>query len=412
MDTQNTPVHVHLWHRGFWLLALANLLVTLTVYMMIPLLPSWMLGGGADNFTVAVAMGIFGLGLFVLGPFCSYLVQRYRRNHVCRIAIEVMVICYAVLYLLSRPSASAWMPASSIWMSVTLLRLLLGASFGLAQMVLCSTLIIDASESFRRTEANHAAAWFGRFALSLGPLVAIILHRMLPIDAVLLVMAVVAVVGVILIRFVGFPFKAPEDNLHVASLDRFWLPEGWLLFINLMLTTVVVGMFLAVVLPLSFYVTMMGGFLLALLAERFVFPDADLKSEAVTGLILIGASLLIIQFSIPPSHFPPAGYEGEAFSHVVESGLLFGFGTGIIGSRFLLFFIKLSQHCRRGTSQSTYFLSWESGVAMGVFISLLIMGHSQTPLTVICQTGVAITAVSLLLYNFVTHPWYVSHKNR
>ena len=43
MYTQNTPVHVKLWHREFWLLALANLLLTMSVFMLIPVMPQWTL---------------------------------------------------------------------------------------------------------------------------------------------------------------------------------------------------------------------------------------------------------------------------------------------------------------------------------------------------------------------------------
>ena len=39
MYTQNTPVHVKLWHKDFWLMAVANLLLTVAVYIQIPLLP-------------------------------------------------------------------------------------------------------------------------------------------------------------------------------------------------------------------------------------------------------------------------------------------------------------------------------------------------------------------------------------
>lgn len=36
MYTQNTPVHVKLWHRDFWLMATANLLVTMAMYIQLP----------------------------------------------------------------------------------------------------------------------------------------------------------------------------------------------------------------------------------------------------------------------------------------------------------------------------------------------------------------------------------------
>ena len=42
MNTQNTPVHVRLWHRDFWLMAISNMLLSVAVYMLIPTLPVWL----------------------------------------------------------------------------------------------------------------------------------------------------------------------------------------------------------------------------------------------------------------------------------------------------------------------------------------------------------------------------------
>ena len=43
MNTQNTPVHIHLWHRAFWLMTVANLMLTMGVYLLVPVMPDWML---------------------------------------------------------------------------------------------------------------------------------------------------------------------------------------------------------------------------------------------------------------------------------------------------------------------------------------------------------------------------------
>ena len=138
---------------------------------------------------------------------------------------------------------------------------------------------------------------------------------------------------------------------------------------------------------------MMVGFFLALLAQTFVFRDADLKSEVVSGLLLLGAATLILQSS----------------PHSPLCSPLIGLGLGLVGSRFLLFFIKLSRHCQRGTSQSTFFLSWESGLALGVGMGYgLFEGNSSGLLT----TALLLIATALLCYILFVHRWFVSHKNR
>jgi MFS family permease len=405
MNSQTTPVHIRLWHHEFWLLVIADLLLTMSVYMLIPVMPQWLMAG--QHLTpqqTGLSMGAYALGLYLLGGQCSWLVQRFRRNVVCMWAVIAMAVN---LLLLGYFSPTATFPL------VLLHRICLGAAFGLAQMVLTSTLIIDTCESHQRTEANFGAAWFSRFALSLGPVAGLVLSlpavtnyltaftrppspitlHPSPITVALIAAAVLTLVGMLLISRVTFPFRTPDENVSFASLDRFFLPSGTMLFVNLLLISTVVGLLTALPLTLVFYALVMGGFLLALLARHFVFSNAELKSEVISGLILLLASLFVLTF-YPANPVAP---------------LLLGLAVGIVCSRFLLFFVKLSRHCQRGTSQSTYFLSWETGLALGLGIGYGLFADRRDMLLYTC---IALTAAALVMYHFFTHRWFMRHKNR
>jgi MFS family permease len=392
MNTQNTPVHIRLWHRDFWLMAMANLLLTIAVYVLIPVMPKWLMQ--TENLTIqetGMIMGAFGVGIFLFGCFTSYLVQRFRRNIACIWAVVLMAALLGWLYYLDLQKSQFFdFPVLLVQ------RLALGAAFGVAQMILSSTLIIDTCESFQRTEANHSASWFSRFALSIGPLTGILVDRLAGFDKMILVAIGCTLVAIIFILLVHFPFRTPEENVRVVSLDRFFLPQGWPLIINLILVTFVMGLLLSTTFSELFYVMVMLGFLVALLAQRFVFRDAEIESEVITGLVLIGVAVLMIL----TRHQTVVSFAAPMF---------IGFGLGIIGSRFLLFFIKLSRHCQRGTAQSTYFLAWEFGLALGVGMGYAVL-KQQTSL--VLQVGLCTTVVALLLYHFFTHGWYIRHKNR
>ena len=389
MNVQNTPVHIKLWHRDFWLLSFASLLLTVAVYVLIPVMPKWLMD--VEHFTPAQtgrAMGVFGLGLYVFGALCSWLVQQYRRNVVCMWAIIFVALDVALLWYMD-----AQRTISVDFTIVMLQRFLLGAAFGLAQMVLASTLIIDTCESFQRTEANHSVSWFTRFALSLGPLAGLLLYECYGFNGVMLASVGCAVGAFLLVKLVAFPFRTPEEGVHVASLDRFYLPHGTVLFVNFLLVSTVVGLLLSMPMQPISYALMMGGFLLALLAQRFVFRDAELKSEIISGLLLMVAALLILLVA-PQSTISP---------------VLIGLSVGVIGARYLLFFIKLSRHCQRGTSQSTYFLGWETGLALGLALGYgVFYGQSESLLL----TGVGLCVVALVVYHFFTHDWFMCNKNR
>ena len=392
MNTQNTPIHVRLWHRDFWLLSLASLLLSISVYVFIPSFPVWLLETEKLTTTeVGISLGAFASGLYLFGFFCSWLVQRFRRNSVCILSIAALIGSVSILYYIQGLKSEL----VEFWL-IIIQRLLLGATFGLAQMILLSTLVIDASESYRRTEANHSAAWFSRFAVSLGPIMGYVLFYYKNFDAVLLASLFCAACSILLILAVNFPFRTPSDTYHIVSTDRFFLTNGIPLYVNMMLYAVVVGLLMSLGLSDRFYACIMAGFLLALVAQRIVFRDADLKSEIVTGFILMMMVLIMI-YTRP---LPVVWYLAP---------LLMGLSIGIVCSRFLLFFIKLSKHCQRGTSQSMCFLGWESGVALGLGLGYACFFNDDKGNLIMCMI---LTVVAFIMYNYYTHKWFLAHKNR
>ena len=393
MNTQNTQIHISQWQRGFWLLAIANFLVAMSVYVLVPVMPLWLMEGeGFSAHDAGLAMGAFGVGIFALGGFCSYLVQRYRRNRICMEAIILMVICITLLHSFFQHDFGA---VEKWWVFAQ--RILFGAVYGLAEMVLASTLIIDKCTSSMRTEANHSTSWFSRFAVALGPMVGLIVYHLTgSFWRVILVSDVCVIISLLFIRAVKFPFRAPEENTHVFSLDRFFLTQGTPLFFNIFLIMLPVGMLFSLALPWMFYAMMMVGFVLALMAQRFVFQNAELKSEVVTGMILIVAAMQIMHV-----------YSIDKVIYVAPT--MIGLAIGIIGSRFLLFFIKLSRHCQRGTSSSTFLLGWESSIAIGIGIGYISFSGQSDRLLVVAEV---ISILAAAMYLSFTHQWFLNHKNR
>lgn len=387
MYTQNTPIHVKLWHRQFWCLAVANLLLMTAVYLLIPVLPSW-LQDRYSSIETSCCIAAYAIGIVATGSLCSYLVQKYRRNLICIDSIILLLVSLLVLWWLQDKMTPWWVIAAD--------RLIMGAALGMAEMILTSTLIIDVCESFQRTEANYAASWFGRLSLAIGPFCAIMICKWWTFSTVLTVAAACALVASFLVKFISFPFKAPTDDLKLFSFDRFFLTHGTVLFLNMLLGTVSVGLVLSLQNTSLFYCTLLAGFFLTILSQKFVFENAELKSEIVTGLVLMGTSYLLLMSDRP------------AMS-IYVAPVMMGAGLGIIASRFMLFFIKLSAHCQRGTSQSTYFLAWEIGITLGLSLGCLL---SLDRARLVLLFALSIALVAIVMYICYTHSWYLKHKNR
>ena len=388
MDTQNTPVHFNLWHRDFWCLCFANLFLMTSIYMLLLSIPYFMAKEGYSVTQVGVVYAAYGLGIFLLGGFCSYLVQRYRRNRVCQISILGVAVSLVVLYYLE----TFWNIKVGFEMLVAM-RLIQGAFLGLAEMSLASTLIIDTCESFQRTEANYISSWFARFSIAVGPLLSLLVYNVFSMNVV-------------------FPVaSAPSENVSLISSDRFFLPQGFPLFINIVCIMVIPGFYLSLPHSLTVYVMFFCGLFLALVAEKYVFADAELKSQVIVGLILIAAAEFV-------------SLSGQDFAEEMLLPALLALGVGIIGSRFLLFYIKLAKHCQRGTSMSSFFLAWELGLSLGIGLGFWLVKdvYQKSPdvdMAILnpvheelLYPAFGLTVVSLLMYNFLVHPWYMKHRNR
>lgn len=384
MNASNTPVHIKLWHKDLWCLVFANFFLVASVYVLLPVLPVHLLEDGRSHAFVAQCLLAYVVGLYLPGAFVSGWVQRHRRNRVCVAAMLLLAGLYGFFYFIG--SRESWVVVGA--------SLLIGGLFAVAQMVLASTLVVDTCESIHRTEANYAASWFGRFALALGPSAGYWMYGHHGLRSLLMMSIVSLLLSVSLINLIRFPFKAPDETMRRVSLDRFFLVHGTPLFINLFMVTVAFGLIISTQLSHHFFMMMMGGFLLAILAEKYVFANAELKSESVAGCLLIGAAILLLWLR-------------HGHSAQIMASVFCGFGIGIIGSRFLLFFIKLAKHCERGTSQSTFFLGWETGLALGLAGGWLLSDKGHALLV-----ALVLVALALLLYNYVIHPWYLHNKNR
>lgn len=133
------------------------------------------------------------------------------------------------------------------------------------------------------------------------------------------------------------------------------------------------------------------GLVVALLVEKHVFTNADLRSEIVCGLLLMGGGFLLL-------------YAGMVAVNIVIPFVMLGIGCGLASSRFLLYFLKLSGHCQRGTSQHSCMLGWESGICLGYAVEKTFhWGY---------LSGFMCVAVALVMYLFITHPWFLKHRDR
>ena len=353
-----TPVHSSLWHHGFVILCVVALMLNAAAYMLSMVHPLLMHHYAAVDDSCRTGLASSGvaylIGLFLFGPANNWLVQRYPRGRVCRVAVLGFGLCAVATYLMLCHREFF------TWHRFALVRMFTGSFFGLASMVLLGTLVVDKTESWLRTLANHTVAWMLRFGMVLGPVAAIVLQRNVGLPRVCLSAFGLIAVAAVLLTCVWFPFKTPEDDVSRLSSDRFLLDGSLLPFVLTCAGFVVYGFVLMAVSSVMCYVLVLLGFLWVLVLERYlVVTSLSMRQLEVSLLFVVagGASLLS---------------DGALTAGLLGPGLL-GAGIGMTAACSQLLLIERSGHCRRGTAVNTSFLACESGVALGLAIAPLLL---------------------------------------
>ena len=380
-DLQNNP---SLWKSSFVTMLVVNLLTGIAMYGLL-LTEPWVLGRYfQENLSVAGAVvSVFGAGIFLFGPFANHWLDRYKRKSVVLWA-QFFMLLFTVATLYRLPE----------WMYIAA-RFMQGAAYGLFQIALGSTLLIDLTYTKKRTEAAYWYYWFTRLALALGPMAALLLNFFFDWENVIWLPASLLLLSWLLVLQLHVPFRTPLEP-KCFSLDRFWLSRGKLLFFTLVPLSFLLGLLLPRNYTVFFYGWLFLGFLLAQSIHYFFFRKRDSRM-----LMFLGFVSLIFVFGI--NLFVP---EPDVLP---VTGLFAGVGGGLLTSRYLIYFMRVAEHCERGTAQSSYMLAWESGLCLGVLGSSLLLPLNAQ---IIYWVGLTVALLLMVFYFAKMHCWFLAHSRK
>lgn len=387
-----------LWTFQFVRVCIANLLLFVSLYMLYPVLPVAM----ATKLDVPVSETghlylLFTLGMLLVGPFHNYLVDTYKRKYVCMLSFVAMMAAVA-----------GYAFVSSLH-QLLLLCLLQGAAFGLATTA-GVTLAIDITHTSFRSSGNLVFSWAARLGMILGIALGVFLYGGYGFESLLYISVAIGAVGVLVIAGVYVPFRAPIA-MKVCSCDRFLLPRALLPAANLMLIAFVPGMLLPMLhkspvnvliggVPIPFFGVAAIGFLLTVVLVQLFFKRRQMMwMQIVVGLVLMIGAIVTMSNVLFPQ-----------FTELLLAAILFGLSLGLIAPEFLTMFVKLSQHCQRGTANTTHLLAWELGIALG--IATVCSMELETSQETVYEIGIFSVVLALVLFIGVTYPYYKKKKIR
>lgn len=378
-----------LWQYSFVRILIINILTSMAMYSLL-LIDQWILGRYfQENLSVAGAVvSVFGMGIFFYGPVANYWLDCYSRKSVVLWALFFMLL-FTVITLYRLPE----------WMYIVA-RFMQGSSYGLFQIALGSTLLIDLTNTKKRTEAAHWYYWFSRFALALGPLSALAFVKIFSWNhSIWLPAGMIFIAWLIMLRL-HVPFRAPLEPRRF-SCDRFLMLRAKILFFTLMPLSFLFGLFIPRNYTMTFYVLMFVGFVLAQAVHYIFFRKRDSRLLMLLGYASV--TLVFVLQLLPYSSVLSANWMTPCL------GVLLGAGGGMLTSRYLIYFMRVAEHCERGTAQSSYMLGWESGLCLGFLCSSLLIPLEEKMIFLI---GLGIVLLLSVYYFTKVHKWFLTNSRK
>jgi MFS family permease len=298
------------WTKNVTCISLSHLFLQLSTLILLPILPFIIhFQAKVTLLEAALVMGLFAVSLVIVGPFLSFLTEKFYRKRLAMFALLFFTL-----------STLGFIYVNNLTMAIVL-RSLQGFFGGIAVSEL-TTLSIDVSAVGKREKVNLIMHNAHRIAIILAPIIIFTIYFVCPeiqntalLHDMLYLSAGLSALSILLLFPVKVCFRAPI-NIKLLSLDRFLLCQS----LSYVLIVVALAMIMGVV------------YALFPLFDHQLFQG--LFIYIVSGLIVIGI-LIILRF-------------------------------------VFLDVIRQCNHCQRSTANATFYLAWEIGIALGLIIGYFI----------------------------------------
>lgn len=381
-----------LWNRNFIFACLGYFLMSFPFYMLMPTMPVYLMEQlGIQSSWVGVVLASYTIGVLSVRPFSGYLVDSVSRKPLYLIAFTLFTLMFA-----------GYLVAATV-VTVMLVRFLQGMAMGVTS-VSGNTIAIDVIPSKRRGEGIGFYGFTLNLAMSLSPLVAVMLYNKYGFHWMVTACLVIACAGILSIVNI----RAPKKEKIVRppfSLDRFILIKALPTGVVYMLCSVSYGMIVsfAVLYGKEINVDNPGYFFiyLALGVSVIRLVSGKLADRGKVHLLTISSIIaLIISLVI----FALVHTEFVFFAMAFALGICFG--TMVPAIQYLV--VNVAAPNMRGTANSTYLTSFDLGSGAGMLIAGFLSSHASIASAYLA--GAACAVVALFIYIRFARPAY--ERNR
>lgn len=345
-----------LWNAGYVKAWTANFMLYFSFMLLSPLLPLYLSETfGADKEAIGIVLSGYTLTALAMRTLSGYMVDTFPRKAVLLISYFFFALFFAG-YL-----------AAGTLLFFAVVRTLHGAPFGVATIA-NSTVAIDVLPSSRRTEGIGYYGLSNNVATAIGPTIALAIYGAVhSYDLLFALSLLLSGIGWVINSTLRLPARPTVKNRPPLSLDRFFLLKGWsqgLAMICYGFSYGVVSTYIAIYGKEELGITGGTGVFFLLLAVGLILSrltgSRTLRQGKIVQNAAVGMSVSVCGYLLFAAMHNLWGYYGAA--------LVIGLGNGHMFPAFQTMFIDLAGNDRRGTANSTLYVSWDVGIGVGTFV--------------------------------------------
>jgi len=383
-----------LWTYRFVNVCVANFLMACSFNLLMPSIPLYITEQlGVPQTQTGIVLASYGLAILIFRPFSGFMVDVYPRKTMLLVSFVAYVAIFAGYFFVA-----------TVAMFVAV-RFFHGIAWG-ASSVSSSTLAIDVTPSERRAEGIGYYGTFMNVAMAVGPFIAIHIYQTSGFHVLLRYAVGMGLLGIVAVALIRAP-RRPKVVRNKVSLDRFFLLPSWPIFLNQLLPCFgwgTIGPFVAqygkqIQVPNAgiFFLFWAGGIILSRVFSGRLVDRGRAHQVNVVAMAVVAAAFYCF-----------ASYHNiYAFC---GAGLFIGVGFGMMLPALQTLYINMAEHRQRGTANSTYLVSFDLGLALGMLVGGYVSGTWS--FEALFLLAAVLCAVSIAVYWTVSRPLFEKKRLR
>jgi MFS family permease len=339
------------WTQNFVFISVANLLMSIAFYFLIPTLPVYLeMDLGVSRGYVGLVLAAYTIAALLIRPLTGMAVDRKGRKMI-----------YLISFLLFSLLFSVYVAATTLAIMIAV-RVFHGFAWGISSTA-GSTLVVDIIPPSRRGEGLGVFGLSMTIAMAIGPMLGLWLSSGGNYPRLFIGASLLSLAGFILLLMVKYPRYTPPVRPEGLWWKRLIEPTSLPASLNYLIVMVSYGGMLSFIsiyareigieTPGFFFLVYAIGIAISRLFAGRLFDRHGPFWIAVAGLSLLTAGFPILAFI--KSH--------EGF---FISAFILGFGSGIIMPTFQAMVNNLAGPQHRGAANSTLFTALDLGIGLGM----------------------------------------------